>query len=101
MRAEPALALLLLAGCGRAPARIQPDPATVDLLVEVQLAEARAALTGADADSAHASALEGRRITPEEFDQLLTRAAGDTEAAIALWEAVAARLDAERLSGPR
>jgi hypothetical protein len=98
MRAESGLALLLLAGCrGETPVPA-PDPAVVDALVEVQLAEARAALTGADADSSRHAALAASGVAPAEFDRWLESAADDPDAAVALWDAVAGRLDAERLA---
>jgi hypothetical protein len=101
MRAKGGLALLLLVGCAGEDAPAAPDPATVNALVEVQLAEARAASAGGDPDSARVAALAAHGYEPTDLDRWLDRAAGNPAAAEALWDAVAGQLDAERLAGSR
>jgi len=95
------LALALLAGCAGEPARPAPDPAVVNVLAEVLLAESRAAADGADADSARTAALAAHDAAPADLDRWLADAADDPDEGEALWEAVAQLLDAERLSGGR
>src|SRR5688572_25537836 len=99
MRAERGLALVLLAGCAGDEAQAPPDPAMVNALVEVQLAEARAGAAHGDVDSARASALSVHASDAGDLARWLDNAAADPASAELLWDAVADQIDAERLSG--
>jgi hypothetical protein len=98
-----ALALAALAGCGGADAPpLAPDPALVRTLAELHLADARAELTGADPESLRAVAYRARGTDSATVARALDAVARDPAAAEALWSAVAAALETERLgtAGP-
>jgi hypothetical protein len=92
-----AVALALPPGCRGDEAPPPPDPALVEALVEAHLAAARAEADRADGDSARRAALAAHGVEAPEVGRTLDRLAREPEAAAALWAAVAARLDAERM----
>lgn len=98
---QAALALALAgAGCRSEPVLPPPDPRLVDALVEAHLADARAEADSSDGDSARRAALRVHGLTDEEVAHRIARAARRPAEAGAMWSAVAARLDAERLGLP-
>jgi len=99
-----------LAACGAPPdapeADVPVDSAFVGVLADVHLADARAALApdssrrAALADSLRAVALDAHGLDDEAFDARLRALAEDPAVAVATYDAVAARLDADRLPPP-
>ncbi len=100
----------LLTACGAprdASADVPVDSTLVDVLADVHLADARAALTpdstrrDALADSLRKVALDAHELDDARFDAHLRALAADPAVAVATYDAVAARLDAARLPSPR
>ena len=92
-----------LAACGGAEGGAGPavDSALVDVLAEVYLAEARAALSerAGGADSLRARALDAHDLDADALDRRLDALARDPALAEATYAAVAERLRAERRGG--
>ena len=104
-RVTVALAVALSA-CGPPDGPPEADGALVAALVEVHLADARAALdtTGADlgqlGDSLRAVALEAHGLDPDALSARLDALADDPERAQATYDSVEAVLSAERRGPP-
>ncbi len=91
--------LSALGGC--APEETTSDEIAIDsldiaLLVDLQLAEARAEVTGAPAESLRAEVLAVRGLDSTELVILLDSYATEPERAVALFERVEDRLNLER-----
>ena len=104
-RAVVAALLVAGAGCDGAPEGSGPavDSTLVDALVEVHLADARAALSdsaGRGGDSLRAVALGAHGLDLDALDRALDRLARDPALAEATYAAVADRLRAERHGRP-
>jgi hypothetical protein len=109
-RATLVAASLALAACGGSDptnaSEVAVDSVFVDALVEVHLADARAALAPdtlrrpALAESLRAVALAAHGLTRDAFDARLADWAADPAVATAHYDAVDARLSAERQAAP-
>ena len=109
-RAAVWLSMPLLAACGSAPAdqpaAVAVDSAFVEVLVDLHLADARASLAAdprreaALAESLRAVALAAHGLRPRDVDARLNRWAADPAVAVAHYDALDARLSAERVAPP-
>ena len=100
-RALPLVAFALAAAaCDGAPdEELTPDPALVDVLTELHLADARAARDGLDADSLRDVALAQHDLDAAGLDRQRDALADDPDYATAVYQAVETRLASERRGG--
>ncbi len=112
MRHAAALFLALVAGCSEPPATgaglpqaVPVDSSLVDLLADVQIAEARADLAAPErrmavTDSLQSVALAAHGLTDDGLRDLQARLARDPAEARATYDAVASALDSARAAVP-
>ncbi len=112
MTRAAALLALLLAGCSEppvtgtgAPDAVPVDSSLVDVLADVQIAAARAALAAparrdAALDSLRAVALAAHGLSADDLRDRQARLASDPAEARATYDAVATALDAARIAAP-
>lgn len=103
------LCAALLTACGDTagddPGAVAVDSAFVDVLADLHLADARAALAPdtlrrpAIAESLRAVALQAHRLRARDVDARLGDWASDPAVAVAHYDALDARLSAERVAG--
>jgi hypothetical protein len=95
------LLALLTAGCAGDAEPAAPDPAVVEVLADVLVAESAATVAGADADSARTAALAAHGADARDLARWLESAARQPDDGSALWSAVARQIESERLAPDR